>query len=104
MSASFVIPKPIQMFPGGATLPVLPSLTFIHPSEGRRYIPVNIGWAGDGATYQMNVNGLTTQPFSQIVMIDVDNSQCGAEVTFYFPDSSDTLTIPPESSGLFPVF
>ncbi len=100
----FVIPKPIQMFPGGAQWPVLPSLVYSEPLEGKRYIPIEIAWDGNGTTYQMNAQGLTTQPFSQIVMFDVDNSQSGAPVTFYFPDSADTLVVPAESGGLFPVF
>lgn len=101
---AFVIPQPIRSFPGGAGIPVLPSMAFNDPREGKRYVPVNVSWAGDGATFQINVAGLSTQPISQIVMLDVDNSACGAPVTFYFPDSSDTLVVPGESAGLFPVF
>lgn len=101
---AFMIPQPIVQLPGGSVLPVLPSYAFREPKEGKRYIPVNLEFDGSGSTYNVNVQGLTTQTFSQIVMLDVDNSQSGAPVTFYFPDSSDTLVVPAESGGLFPVF
>lgn len=102
--AAFVIPQPIAQLPAGFALPVLPSMAFNDPREGKRYVPINIAWPGDGTTYELNVNGLGTQPLSQIVMLDIDNSDCGAPVTFFFPDSSFTLVIPGESGGLFPVF
>lgn len=100
----FTIPQPIRLLPGGAKLPVLSSLSFREPVEGKAFIPVEIDWSGAGESYDINVRGLTTQTFSQIVMLDVDNTQSGAPVTFYFPDSLDTLVIPGESGGLFPVF
>jgi hypothetical protein len=37
-------------------------------------------------------------------MLDVDNTQSGADATFYFPDTSDTLVVPAYTGGLFPVF
>jgi len=101
---TIIIPQPVKTFPGGAGLPVLNALTFMEPKEGKRYIPVDITWPAGGLTYDVNVNGLTTQPFSQIVMLDVDNNQCGVDVQFIFPDSGDTLIIPGSSGGLFPVF
>lgn len=99
---AYQIPQPIIAYNNPA--PILPALTFREPREGKCYIPVEIRWDGTNKTQQINVQGLTTQPFSQIVMIDVDNNLSGAEVTFYFNDSQDTLTVPPGSSGLFPVF
>jgi len=101
---AIIIPQPVKTFPGGAGLPVLNALTFMEPKEGKRYIPVDIVWPAGGMTYDVNVNGITTQPFSQIVMLDVDNNQCGVDVQFIFPDSGDTLIIPGASGGLFPVF
>ena len=98
------IPQPVKVFPGGASLPVLKAVTFLEPSEGKRLIPVDIAWPAGSTTYDINVNGLTTQDFSQIVMLDVDNNQCGVDVQFIFPDSGDTLIIPGSSGGLFPVF
>lgn len=99
---AYLIPQPIIAYNNPA--PILPALTYREPREGKCYIPVEIRWDGTNKTQQINVQGLTTQPFSQIVMIDVDNNLSGAEVTFYFNDSQDTLTVPPGSSGLFPVF
>lgn len=101
---AFKIPAPIVQFPGGATLPVLPSMAFNDPAEGKRYIPVELDWPGTGATFQLDVRGLTTQPFTQIVMLDVDNSLSGSPVAFYFPDSGDVLEIPPGEGGLYPIF
>lgn len=101
---AYKIPQPIKTFPGGAVLPVLPAYTYREPAEGKRYVPIEIDWDGNGTTYELNMQGLTTQTFSQLVMFDVDNSKSGAPVTFYFPDSSDTLVVPSESGGLFPVF
>lgn len=101
---TLAIPQPIKTFPGGSILPVLPSRSYMEPKEGKRYIPVDITWPAGTTTYDMNVQGLTTQPFSQVVMIDVDNYGAGVDVTFIFPDTSDTLNVPAASGGLFPVF
>lgn len=106
MPVNLAIPLPNLALPGGSALPINSALTYESPKEGRAYIPVVIGWPGPmvAKSYEVNVQGLTTQPFSQVVMLDVDNSECGAPVTFLFPDSGDTLAIPPSSGGLFPVF
>lgn len=101
---AFKIPQPIVLLPGGQGFPNLRSLAFETPKEGRRYIPVEIDWTGTPTTYEVNVAGLTTQTFSQMVMLDIDNTQSGADVTFYFPDSTDTLVVPADSAGLFPIF
>lgn len=105
------ITQPIKTLPGGAVFPVINALTYIEPKEGKAYIPVEILWPGPtapanqrAASYEINVQGLTTQTFSQIVMLDVDNSTCGVDATFIFPDSGDSLTVPGSSGGLFPVF
>lgn len=99
---AYTIPLPIVNYNLPAT--VLPSLVFEQPREGRRIVPIELTWAGNGETYQINVQGIATQPFSQIVMLDVDNSTSGADVTFYFPDTQDILVVPAGSGGLFPVF
>lgn len=100
----FTIPQPIKPLPGGVNLVVLPSQSFELPKEGRRYIPIEIDWDGAGTTFQVNVQGSATQPFSQMVMFDVDNTSNGSQVTFFFPDSTDTLTVSAGSAGLFPIF
>jgi hypothetical protein len=100
---TFSIPQPIQQLAGG-NLPIFPANALENPAEGRFIIPVELDWPGTGATFQINVQGRTTQPFSRIAMLDVDNSQSGADVTFYFPDTTDTLVVPAYSAGTFPVF
>lgn len=99
---SFKIPQPIKTY--NNPLAVQPSRSFTDPSEGKSFIPVELDWDGVTATFQINVQGVGTKPFSQIVMLDVDNTQSAADVTFYFPDSTDTLDVPAYSAGLFPVF
>ena len=98
----YVIPQPMKSFSGA--IPNLPSQAYTEPREGKRILPIEIAWDGTTKTWQLNAQGLTTQTFSQIVMIDVDNSLSGAPVRFYFPDTQDTLDVPPASSGVFPVF
>lgn len=99
---AYVIPQPIVTY-NNPSAPVA-SVSFVEPREGKFLIPVEIDWDGTTKTFLINVQGITTQPFSQIVMLDVDNSLSGADVTFYFPDTQDTLVVPAESGGLFPVF
>ena len=98
----YKIPQPIKQLT--AQLAVQTSRSYFEPSEGKSYIPVELDWDGAGSTFQINCQGIGTKPFSQIVMLDVDNTASGADVTFYFPDSTDTLVVPAYEAGLFPVF
>jgi hypothetical protein len=68
--------------------------------EGPRTIPVEIDWINMGGSLncvhfnvQDGVSG-SANSFSQIAGLKIDNSLCGADVVFYFPDTSETLTIP----------
>ena len=68
--------------------------------EGPRTIPVEIDWINMGGTFncvhfniQDGVSG-SANSFSQIAALKVDNSQCGSDIVFLFPDTSETLTIP----------
>lgn len=99
---AFKIPQPIKML--AAPLAAQASRAYSDPREGKLVIPIELDWDGNGSTFEVNVQGRTTQPFSQIIMLDVDNSMSGADVTFYFPDTTDTLVVPAYSAGLFPVF
>lgn len=99
---SFKIPQPIKDL--SAPLAAIASMSYSDPREGKQFIPIEIDWDGLGTTWQINVQGRTTTPFSQIIMLDVDNSQSGADITFLFPDSTDTLVVPAYEAGLFPVF
>lgn len=102
---AYVIPQPIVTYTN--PLQPLPSRVFLEPREGRFVVPVEIDWdgkAGGTSTVLVNVNGNTTQPVSQIVMLDVDNTANGSPVSFYFADTVDTLTVSGGEAGLFPVF
>lgn len=67
----------------------------LEPTEGRRQINCEVVW-GEYPDYSVNVNlqQNATLALTQIIALSVDNSQCGADVQFYFPDSADVLTIP----------
>lgn len=65
------------------------------PVEGRRQVNCEVPWSQyPGNCVNFNMNSNATLDWSQTVALVVDNSSCGADVTFYFPDSGDTLTIP----------
>lgn len=98
---SITIPAGSIAYPG--PIPVYNALGMDAPKEGRKIIPLEFDWAA-GAVQEVNITGRTTSPFSQIAMLDVDNSQCGVDVVFYFLDTTDTLIVPAYGSGLFPVF
>lgn len=83
-----------------------PSWLTRDPVEGDRYIPVDILWGTMGGAancVSLQLWGNAPNTISQIVALNVDNSRCGADVIFIFPDTGQTLTIPAYESGLFPV-
>ena len=73
--------------------------------ESDKVIPVEIDWGVMGQSVAFNLADNATLTFSQLVSINVDNSQCGADVVLTFPDTSDTVTIPAYSPRVIcPVF
>jgi len=78
------------------------------PREGPKLIACEINWAtmgGAGQCVNFNLQNNTTLEFSQIVALSVDNSQCGADIQFVFPDTTETTTIPAYSpKTIIPVF
>lgn len=78
------------------------------PPEGPSMIPCEIDWGSMGGTAKcvyINVQNNTYANFSQIVALSVDNSNCGADVEFVFPDTAETITIPAYSPKVVvPVF
>lgn len=78
------------------------------PPEGARLVPVDISWAAMGGPnncISINLYGQAAQTLSQVVALSVDNSECGADVQFIFPDTSQTYTVPAYSPILtLPVF
>lgn len=60
-------------------------------------IPCEILWGsmgGQNNCVNLNLSNNATLEFSQIVALQVDNSQSGSDVTFSFPDTAVTTTIP----------
>ncbi len=78
------------------------------PREGSRMVSCEVDWGSMGGASQcvnFNLQNNATLEFSQIAGLKVDNSQCGADVQFIFPDTGDTITIPAFSpADIFPVF
>lgn len=81
---------------------------FLPPIEGNRYVPIEILWASMGGPNNcvaINLYGGGAQTtLSQIISLSVDNSLCGADIQFLFPDSGQTYTVPAyEPAVVFPV-
>ena len=90
------------------TLVALPCILEKDPSEGKMIVPVEIDWGAMGGPnncVSFNLFGLAAQTISQIAAITIDNSACGADVQFIFPDTGQTYTVPAYSpADTFPVF
>jgi hypothetical protein len=77
------------------------------PVEGRKQVPVEIEWATMGGASKcvgFNLMQASTLPITQISAIKVDLADCGADVRFMFPDTSDTITIEAGSQVVVPVY
>lgn len=75
------------------------------PSEGDRFINAELDWGSISTTaVQFNVGGNSPVALSQIVSLSVDNSRCGSDIDFLFPDSGFTLTVPAHNQLIAPVF
>lgn len=76
----------------------MPSRLFHEPDEGRRSITQIIDWSvpiAKGLTaVHSNLQGDSTLQFSQICGLIVDNSDCGSDLDFIFPDTDVTISIP----------
>lgn len=78
-------------------LVAIPSLVNRTPPDGERMVPVEIDWGTMGGTdhcVAINLQNNATSNFSQIVALSIDNSDCGADIRFVFPDTGETTTIP----------
>lgn len=86
----------------------LPSWLNRTPSEGERFVPLVIDWGKQGGANMSVAFEIPNAPapvLSQILALSVDNSLCGSDVVFYFPDSQQTYTVPAYAPGnVFPVF
>lgn len=80
----------------------------VSPGEGDRFVNAEIDWGTPGLTgascVQFQLSGNSPVAFSQIVAMSVDNSRCGSDVDFIFPDSGFILTVPAFNQGVYPVF
>lgn len=77
------------------------------PPEGDRFVTAQVLWGvttGAGNAVQFDLSGNSPVAFSQIAAFAVDNSHCGSDVQFLFPDSGFTLEVPAYNQGLYPVF
>ena len=74
------------------------------PPEGDRMIPVEFDWGANTVTaYRLELSAGNAVPLSQIAALAVDNSQCGVDVNFLFPDTGFNLRVPAFGNGVFPV-
>jgi len=78
------------------------------PSEGSKLIPCEVDWGtmgGPSNCVSFNLQNNATLNFSQIVALSIDNSACGSDIEFIFPDTTETLSIPAYSpKTIVPVF
>lgn len=89
-------------------LVAVPSLMQDEPKEGRKQISVEVDWQTMGGTansVSFNLQNNATLEWTQISTLKIDNSNCGADITFVFPDTSDTISVPAYAPYvLVPVF
>lgn len=96
-----------QSVPYRSPLNTVPAFSFRDAPEGNRMIHAEILWAtmgGSNFSVQINAAQNSPQNFTQILALNVDNSRCGADVVFSFPDTGSELTVPAYEEGVFPVF
>ena len=91
--------------------PILRGLWNQKPPEGDRFISAEIDWAMVFGSFlplikcvQFALSGNSPVALSQIVALAVDNSRCGADVQFIFPDSGFTFTVAAHNQVVMPVF
>jgi hypothetical protein len=103
MSGSLIIPPAVNY---QAPIVSIPTLYRNEPKEGPRMVPITIPWGNAGADncVYINTSQNTPNPISQIVALAVDNTRCGADVIFSFPDTQQTITVPTGESVVMPVF
>ena len=104
---SFTVPVAVNY---QSPLIFIPSRLNNAPREGEGLISCEVDWGvmgGANNTVNINPQANTANPqsISQITSLSIDNSQCGAPVTFLFPDTQYTLTVPAYlPAAVFPVF
>lgn len=75
------------------------------PLEGDKFCNFSISWGSYPTTaIQFSLSGNSPVAISQIVAFSVDNSRCGSDIDFLFPDSGFVLTVPAHNQLVAPVF
>lgn len=90
-----VVTPPAKNYP--SPLVSVEARIFNDAPEGKRMMPVEIDWGSMGGAdfcVAINLQNNSTAPISQIIALSVDNSDCGADIRFVFPDTGETTTIP----------
>lgn len=76
----------------------IPSIMFRAPKEGAKSVGYSIPWqlplARNLDTVSVNMQDSATLEFSQISGLIIDNSQCGSDIDFIFPDTDVIISIP----------
>lgn len=78
-------------------LNAVPSRWASDPVEGPKIVNCEVDWGtmgGAAKTLNFNLQNNATLNFSQIVALAIDNSGCGADLQFSFPDTETTISIP----------
>src|SRR3974390_1783505 len=74
------------------------------PPEGDKFVSCELDWlVGNPGAIALSLSGNSPVTISQIVALYVDNSRCGSDVSFQFPDTGFELVVDAGASGLFPV-
>lgn len=75
------------------------------PPEGPYFVNFTLDWGSLAQpAVQFSLSGNSPVALSQIVALAVDNSRCGSDVDFLFPDSGFVLTVPAHNQLISPVF
>lgn len=102
---ALIVPSSVN-YPSPLT--AIPSRMQDEPVEGRKQIPIEIDWGvmgGAANCVSFNFQNNATLNVSQIATMKIDNSASGADVTFIFTDTGETITIPAGSPlVVVPVF
>jgi hypothetical protein len=99
--------RPPATVPYQSPVTTVPAFTMREPNEGPRMVHCEIDWGtmgGPNYAVAIDVSQNRPQNFTQIISINADNTNCGVDVVFYFPDTMSELTIPAFEQGNFPVF
>jgi hypothetical protein len=82
----------------GDPLTAVPSIYGSEPREGRKSVSSVIAWSKPLAKsltcVNLNLQNNATLEFSQIAGLIIDNSDCGCDLDFIFPDTNIIVSIP----------